>query len=230
MASNRPVFTRSDLWHHQVYFHGLWCKDSRRRPVKCPPKFCHKCYKLALRGGTCFAINAWPPHKRYGNGIICSSYKDQQKLGRKRKPKPGVKPKHDPGSEEQIEMVEGMSGTLSFQPDPNTLSFSEEVKNLKSYRGMEPLYPEQFVENIKHEYMCPICKEVLDQPVQTKCQTPGIYFVPAAFHLPLRHVDPSAQFAELQLKILRSSLNQLLLFYKLYYQNQIFNALHAHTL
>ena len=61
-----------------------------------------------------------------------------------------MKPKHDPGSEEQIEMVEGMSGTLSFQPDPNTLSFSEEVKNLKSYRGMEPLYPEQFVENIKH--------------------------------------------------------------------------------
>ena len=66
--------------------------------------------------------------------------------------------------------------------------------------------------------MYPICKEVLDQPVQTKCQTP-IYFVPAAFHLPLRHVDPSAQFAELQLKILRSSLNQLLLFYELYYQN-----------
>ena len=89
--------------------------------------------------------------------------------------KPGVKPKHDPGSKEQIEMVEGMSGTLSFQPDPNTLSFSEEVKNLKSYRGTEPLYPEQFVENIKHEYMCPICKEVLDQPVQTKCQTPHIF-------------------------------------------------------
>ena len=132
--------------------------------------------------------------------------------------KPGVKPKHDPGSKEQIEMVEGMSGTLSFQPDPNTLSFAEEVKNLKSYRGTVPLYPEQFVENIKHEYMCPICKEVLDQPVQTKCQTPHI-FVPAAFHLPLRHVDPSAQFAELQLKILRSSLNQLLLFYELYYQN-----------
>ena len=142
---------------------------------KCPPKFCHKCYKLASRGGTRFAINAWPPHKRSGNCVICSSYKDQQKPGRKRKPKPGVKPKHDPGSKEQIEMVEGMSGTLSFQPDPNTLSFSEEVKNLKSYRGTEPLYPEQFVENIKHEYMCPICKEVLDQPVQTKCQTPHIF-------------------------------------------------------
>ena len=39
----------------------------------------------------------------------------------KRKPKPGVNPKHDPGSKEQIEMVEGMSGTLSFQPDPNML-------------------------------------------------------------------------------------------------------------
>ena len=73
------------------------------------------------------------------------------------------------------EMVEGISGTLSFQPDPNTLSFSEEVKNLKSYRGTEPFYPERFVENIKHEYMCPICKEVLDQPVQTKCQAPHIF-------------------------------------------------------
>ena len=32
-----------------------------------------------------------------------------------------------------------------------------------------------FAENIKHEYMCPICKEVLDQPVQTKCQAPHIF-------------------------------------------------------
>ena len=86
-----------------------------------------------------------------------------------------MKPKHDPGSKEQIEMVEGMSGTLSFQPDPKTLFFSENVKNLKSYRGREPLYPEQFVENIKHEYMCPICKEVLEQPVQTRCPTPHIF-------------------------------------------------------
>ena len=67
-----------------------------------------------------------------------------------------------------------MSGTLSFQPDPATLSFSEEVKNLQSFRGSEPLYPEQFVEN-KHEYLCPIWKEVLDQPVQTKCWTPHIF-------------------------------------------------------
>ena len=88
---------------------------------KCPPKFCHKCYKLASRGGTRFAINAWPPHKQSGNCVICSSYKDHQKPGRKRKPKPGVNPKHDPRSKEQIEMVEGMSDTLSFQPDPNML-------------------------------------------------------------------------------------------------------------
>ncbi|XP_027040017.1 uncharacterized protein LOC113668330 [Pocillopora damicornis] len=39
--------------------------------------------------------------------------------------------------------------TLSFQPDPASLSFSEEVKNLQSFRGSEPLYPEEFVENIK---------------------------------------------------------------------------------
>ena len=30
---------------------------------------------------------------------------------------------------------EGMSGTLSFQFDPAPLSFSEEVKNLQSFRG-----------------------------------------------------------------------------------------------
>ena len=47
--------------------------------------------------------------------------------------------------------------------------------NLQSFRGSEPLYPEQFVEN-KHEYMCPIWKEVLDQPVQTKCWTPHIFY------------------------------------------------------
>lgn len=76
---------------------------------------------------------------------------------------------------EMVQMIEGMSGTLSFQPDQTTLLFSEEINNLKSYHGTEPLYPEQFAENIKHEYICPICKEVLDQPVQTKCQTPHIF-------------------------------------------------------
>lgn len=143
----------------------------------CPLKFCHKCYKLALRGGTCLAVNVWPPHRRTGNCKICSSFKDQEKPGRKKKSKPGVKPREDStaGPKEPVEMVEGMSSTLSFQPDPATLSFSEEVKSLESYRGSEPLYPEQFVENIKHEYTCPICKEVLDQPVQTKCPTPHIF-------------------------------------------------------
>ena len=67
-----------------------------------------------------------------------------------------------------------MSGTLSFQPDPATLSFSEEVKNLQSFKGSEPLYSEQFVGN-KHECMYPIWKEVLDQPVQTKCWTSHIF-------------------------------------------------------
>ena len=90
--------------------------------------------------------------------------------------KPRINPREDTtGPKEQVEMVEGMHGTLSFQPDPATFSFSEEVKNLQSFRGSEPLYPEQLVENFKHEYMCPICKEVLNQPVQTKCQTPHIF-------------------------------------------------------
>ena len=121
----------------------------------CPPLFCHKCYKLVLRGGTCLAINVWPPDKCIGNCKICSFSRDQQKSGGK-KIKPGIKPREDStGPKEQVEMVEGMSGTLSFQPDPASLSFSEEVKNLQSFRGSEPLYPEQFVEN-KHEYMCPI--------------------------------------------------------------------------
>ena len=142
----------------EIIFTAFGVKVRKDDLGMCPPKFCHKCYKIALRGGTPLAINAWPPHKRTGNCKICSFFKDQQKPG-----------------EEQVEMVEGMSGTLSFQPDPASLSFSEEVKNLQSFRGSEPLYPEQFVENIKHEYMCPICKEVLDQPVQTKCRTPHIF-------------------------------------------------------
>ena len=61
-------------------------------------------------------------------------------------------------------------------------------------------------------------KKSLTNPSKQNAK-PSTYFGPAAFHLPLRHVDPSAQFAELQLKILWSSLNQLLLFYELYYQN-----------
>ena len=157
----------------------------------CPPKFCHKCYKLASRERTRLAINIWPPHKRTGNCATSSSFKEQQKPGRRKKQKTWCdnrtvltdlihvknvkKPKDDPGPKEQAEMVEGMSGTLSFQPKPTTLSISEDVNNLKSYRGAEPLYPEEFVENIKHEYVCPICKEVLDQPVQTKSQTPHIF-------------------------------------------------------
>ena len=58
-----------------------------------------------------------------------------------------------------------MSGTISFQPGQKANLFSQEVQELKTYRGTEPLYAEHFSENIKHEYMCPICKEVLDQPV-----------------------------------------------------------------
>ena len=60
----------------------------------CPPKFCHKCYKPTSRGGTCLTINVWSPHNQSGDCVICSSHKDQQKLRRKRKPKPGLKPKH----------------------------------------------------------------------------------------------------------------------------------------
>ena len=143
----------------------------------CPPKFCHRCYKLASRGGTRLAINAWPPHKRTGICAICSSFQKQQKPGRRKKSKPGVKPtgKDDPGSKERTEIMEGMSGTLSFQPAENINLFSTTIEKLESFRGTEPLYPEHFAENIKHEYICPICKEVLDQPVQTKCQTPHIF-------------------------------------------------------
>ena len=149
------------------------CKDDLDM---CPSKFCNKCYKLALRGGIHLAINVWSPRKCTGNCKICSFFKDQRKPGRKMKIKLGIKPREDLARpKEQVEMVEGMSGTLSFQPDPASLSFSEEVKNLQSFRGSEPLYPEQFVENIKHEYMCPICKEILDQPLQTKCRTPHIF-------------------------------------------------------
>ena len=136
----------------------------------CPPKFCHKCYKLASRGGTRVAINVWPAHKRTGNCTICNSYKEQQKPGRRKKTKPGMKP-----SKEATEVLEGMSGTLSFQPNENINLFCQQVGALKSYRGTEPLYPELFAENIKFEYICPICKEVLDQPVQTKCPTPHIF-------------------------------------------------------
>ena len=70
---------------------GVNMRDDRDT---CPPKFSHKCYKPASRGGTCFTINVWPPHNQSGHCVICSSYKDQQKLRRKRKPKPGLKPKH----------------------------------------------------------------------------------------------------------------------------------------
>ena len=124
----------------------------------CAPTFCHWCYKLALRGGTRLAINEWPPHKRTGNCKTCSFSKDQRKPGGK-KIKPGIKTREDSaGPKEEVEMVEGMSGTLSFQPDPASLSFSEDVTNLQCFKGSEPLYLEQFVENINHECMCPICR------------------------------------------------------------------------
>ena len=37
------------------------------------------------------------------------------------------------------------------------------------------LYPELFAENIKFEYISPICKEVLDHPVETNCPIPHIF-------------------------------------------------------
>jgi len=52
----------------------------------------------------------------------------------------------------------------------------QEVQELKTYRGTEPLFDEHFSESIKYEYICPFRKEVLDQPVQTKCQAPQIFF------------------------------------------------------
>ena len=114
----------------EIIFTAFGVKVRKDDLDMCPPKFCHKCYKLALRGGTRLAINVWPPHKRTENCKICSFFKDQQKPDRKKKTKP--KPREDSaGPKEQVEMVEGMSGTLSFQPDPATLSFSEEVKNQK---------------------------------------------------------------------------------------------------
>ena len=53
---------------------------------KCPPKFRHKCYDLASRGGTRFAINAWPPHKQSGNCVICSSIRTTKSLEGKENP------------------------------------------------------------------------------------------------------------------------------------------------
>ena len=61
-------------------------------------------------------------------------------------------------------------------------------------------------------------KKSLTNPSKQNAKPP-IYLCQLPFICLLRHVDRSAQFAELQLKILRSSLNQLLLFYELYYQN-----------
>jgi len=115
------------------------------------------------------AINVWPAHKQTGNCTICNSYKEQQKPGRRKKSKPGVKPS------KEVQVLDGMSGTLSFQPNKNSQTFSQQVEELKSYRGTKPLYPELFSENIKFEYICPICKEVLNQPVQTKCPIPHIF-------------------------------------------------------
>ncbi|RMX60206.1 hypothetical protein pdam_00024106 [Pocillopora damicornis] len=104
----------------EIIFTAFGDKDRKDDLDMRTPTFCHKCYKLALRGGTRLAIN-----KRTGNCKIYSFSKDQRKPGGK-KIKPGIKPKEDSaGSKEVVEMVEGMSGTLSFQPDPASPSFSE---------------------------------------------------------------------------------------------------------
>ena len=138
-----------------TYFSAFGLKIREDDQETCPPKFCHKCYKLASRGGTRFCINGWPVHERTGDCVVCSSYKEQQKPGRKKKSKPGVKPRDDCGSKE-VGILEGMSGTVSFPPDENINLFCQQIEELKSYRGTEPLYPEQFAENIKYEYICPL--------------------------------------------------------------------------
>jgi len=105
--------------------------------ANCPPKICHKCYKLASRGGTRLAINFWPSHKRTGTCAICTSFKEQQKPGRKKKSKPGVKSasnKDVSGSEKQTEIVEGMSGTISFRPSENANTRGARAENLPRNR------------------------------------------------------------------------------------------------
>ena len=155
--------------NRELLFSAFGIKVHESESETCPPKFCHKCYKFASRGGTRVAINVWPAHKRTGNCTICDAYKVQQKPGHPKKSKSGVKPS------KEIQVLDGMSGTLSFQPNEGKQIFCQQVEEFKSYRGTEPLHPELFAENVKFEYICPICKEVLDQPVQTKSPTPHIF-------------------------------------------------------
>ena len=54
----------------EIIFTAFGVKVRKDDLDMCPPKFCHKCYKLALRGGTRLAINVWPPHKRT---VFCQS-------------------------------------------------------------------------------------------------------------------------------------------------------------
>ena len=120
-------------------------------------ELCHKCHELASRGWTRLAINFWPSHKRTGSCVICTSFKEQQKPGRKKKSKPGVKSasnKDVSGSEKQAKIVEGMSGTVSFQQGENANLFCQEEQELKTYRGTEP-----FALNIKRKFIRPICKD-----------------------------------------------------------------------
>ena len=78
--------------NNELLFSAFGIKANEDDSETCPPKFCLKCYKLASRGGTRIAISVWPTHKQTGNCTICNSCKEQQKPGRRKKSKPGVKP------------------------------------------------------------------------------------------------------------------------------------------
>ena len=72
----RTIFFELIRMEMEITFTAFGVKVRKDDLDICPLKFCHRCYKLALRGGTGLAINEWPSHKRTGNRKICSFFID----------------------------------------------------------------------------------------------------------------------------------------------------------
>ena len=148
-----------------------------------PSKFCQKCYNAAVRESYSVrvTISTWPAHKRTGDCPVCSLYIEQKKGGRPKKAKMG-RPKVD-DNKNSLKLIDlvvgGMAKQISFKPNIDLLSDMVAKSNMKSFRGDQFLDPLLLCDEAKPEYLCPICREILDQPVKTKCKPNGHMFCAA---------------------------------------------------
>ena len=128
---------------------------NKDNPAIHPPRFCHTCYRSHLRERMFWEIHT---------DENCSTCEKDQKIkkgGRPKKPKKGGK------------RVGKLTVVSESSSGPIRTLLQAKIRSLKSSLTAvrHPEFSERFalVESEKRDFVCPICKEMLDMPIETPC-------------------------------------------------------------